>query len=200
MSFSESLNQCLRASIPATFLTLTFLATYLANCSQGGVHTAPHWFSHWRSNATDSAGDYTKNDLLIGSPDTFFWFLLPFFGLIAVGLCIAINYALLGIECLFTAAYARLRFSTSRHDDGRCVNSIFARLERLLTLTRRTPTSFAVTSTRQRVITTSVLLGLVSTVIPYQFAYVVLCIVGIATTVRALRVAWETVSSCPNER
>jgi hypothetical protein len=60
-------------------------------------------------------------------------------------------------------------------------------------LFRRTPSAFAVTSTRQRVITTGVLLILVSTVIPYQFAFLVLCIVQIATCVRALRVAQETV-------
>jgi glycosylphosphatidylinositol deacylase len=58
---------------------------------------------------------------------------------------------------------------------------------------RRTTSAFAVTSTRQRVLTTSVLLLLVSTVIPYQFAFLVLCIVHIATCVRALRVAQETV-------
>ena len=59
--------------------------------------------------------------------------------------------------------------------------------------TRRTPSSFAVTSIRQRILTTSILLVLVSTVIPYQFAYLVLCTVNIATCVRALRVTWESV-------
>jgi len=60
---------------------------------------------------------------------------------------------------------------------------------------RRTSTSFAVTSPRQRIVTTSILLFLVSTVVPYQFAYLVLCIVNVATNVRALRLAWETVCS-----
>jgi hypothetical protein len=58
---------------------------------------------------------------------------------------------------------------------------------------RRTPAVFAVTSTRQRILTTAILLFLVSTVIPYQFAFLVLCIVQIASCVRALRVARETV-------
>lgn len=42
--------------------------------------------------------------------------------------------------------------------------------------------------------TTSVLLLLVSTFIPYQFAYLVACLVQLATCTRALRLARETVS------
>jgi glycosylphosphatidylinositol deacylase len=60
--------------------------------------------------------------------------------------------------------------------------------------TRRTTTAFAVTSPLQRVITTSILLIMVATIIPYQFAYLVLCLVQLATSVRALRLAQETVS------
>jgi glycosylphosphatidylinositol deacylase len=62
---------------------------------------------------------------------------------------------------------------------------------------RRTVTAFAVTSPLQRVITTSILLILVATIIPYQFAYLVLCLVQLATSVRALRLAQETVSFRP---
>lgn len=54
--------------------------------------------------------------------------------------------------------------------------------------------SFTETSLAKRIITTSVLLVLVSTVIPYQFVFVVLCIVQVATCVRALSLARETVS------
>jgi hypothetical protein len=69
--------------------------------------------------------------------------------------------------------------------------------------TRRTTTAFAVTSPLQRVITTSILLIMVATIIPYQFAYLVLCLVQLATSVRALRLAQETVSfrpSIPSQR
>ncbi|WP_164114834.1 hypothetical protein [Serratia marcescens] len=41
----------------------------------------------------------------------------------------------------------------------------------------------------QRIIATGVLVLLVVTFIPYQFAYMVLCIVQIATCIRALRCA-----------
>lgn len=64
----------------------------------------------------------------------------------------------------------------------------------LLISFRRTTTAFAVTSPLQRVITTSILLIMVATIIPYQFAYLVLCLVQLATSVRALRLAQETVS------
>lgn len=54
--------------------------------------------------------------------------------------------------------------------------------------------AFAATSPKRRIITASVLLLLVSTVVPYQFAYLVACIVQIATCVRAFRHAQENVS------
>ena len=59
---------------------------------------------------------------------------------------------------------------------------------------RNTSPNFTATTPRRRLITTSVLLFLVSTFIPYQFAYMVACIVQIATCTRALRFARETVS------
>ena len=53
--------------------------------------------------------------------------------------------------------------------------------------------TFGETSLLKRIITTTVLLFLVSTVIPYQFVFIVLCIVQVATCVRALCLARETV-------
>ena len=60
---------------------------------------------------------------------------------------------------------------------------------------RLTAPAFAAVSPRRRIITTGILLFLVSTIIPYQFAYMVACIVQIATCTRALRLAKDTVSS-----
>jgi len=148
---------------------------FLANRAQTSTGQPSYWPIQQNSNATESIVDYTRNDLLLGSPDAFFWFLLPFFGVISIGLCIAINYAALTVTHIFTFVYSKVRSLTPRSGDE-----------------RRTPAVFAVTSTRQRVITTAILLFLVSTVIPYQFAFLVLCIVQVATCIRALRVAWET--------
>ena len=46
-------------------------------------------------------------------------------------------------------------------------------------------------------INTAILLLLVSTIIPYQFAYMIACVVHLATCVRAQWHARETVSSSP---
>ncbi len=54
--------------------------------------------------------------------------------------------------------------------------------------------NLATSSLGRRVVTASILLLLVSTVIPYQFAFLVACIVQITTCIRALRLARETVS------
>lgn len=62
-------------------------------------------------NATESAIDFTKNDLLLGSQDPIFWFLVPLFGLISVGICVGVNYATLGLTNLFYLPY---NFLTAR--------------------------------------------------------------------------------------
>lgn len=56
-------------------------------------------------------------------------------------------------------------------------------------------TTFATASLRKRVLTTIILILLAATIIPYQFEFVVLCIVQLCTCVRALSVARETVRS-----
>jgi glycosylphosphatidylinositol deacylase len=194
MSFAEALNRCLRSSIPFTLASLSIYAIYLANVSQRAMSkTQPPQGHH--ANTTANAIDYTRNDYLLGSSDPTFWFLIPLFGTISIGLCIAINYVTLAITHILTWIYSQLRAMPPRNEDGRFGNSPSCSPSSQLTTSRRTPSAFAVTSTRQRVLTTSVLLLLVSTVIPYQFAFLVLCIVHIATCIRALRVARETVGS-----
>lgn len=171
MSFSEGMDQCIRTSLPVLFLALTFLSLSLTKASHSfGEDLLGH-----RGNATESFKNFTRNELLLGSHDPFFWFLIPLFGLICVGVCITTNYVVLALTQVFTAFYSRIRSVTLRNDEG-----------------RRTSTSFAVTSPIQRIITTSILLLMVATIIPYQFAYMVLCLVQLATCVRALRLARET--------
>jgi len=175
MSFSQSMDQCIRTSLPAIFTALTFLAIALSKATQGP------WTRMWFSKATataDNTVDFTVNDLMLGTSDPFFWFLVPLFGLISVGVCIAANYIVLTVTYLFALVCARLRAWTTRSvDDVRRLSS--------------SPTAFATTTPHQRIITTSVLLLMVITVIPYQFAYIVLCIVQVSTCVRALRVAHD---------
>jgi glycosylphosphatidylinositol deacylase len=174
MSFAAGLNECLKSSLPFAFAALTFLSIALAG-AQKTAQSTQHWPLNGRfSNGTNSF-DYTNNELLLGSEDTFFWFLVPLFGIMCVSMCVAVNYVALAVTYLFALLYSVLRSSTMRNDEG-----------------RRTPTAFAVTSTRQRVVTTCILLSLVSTVIPYHFAYMVLCIVQIATCVRGFKLAKDS--------
>lgn len=57
--------------------------------------------------------------------------------------------------------------------------------------------AFSTSSPRRRIMTTLMLLFFVATLIPYQFAYMVACIVQIATCVRALKFAQESVRFYP---
>lgn len=57
--------------------------------------------------------------------------------------------------------------------------------------------AFSTSSPKRRIMTTFMLLFFVATLIPYQFAYMVACIVQIATCVRALKFARESVCFSP---
>lgn len=177
MSFSESMDQCLRRSVPVMVVALTFLATSYSRASQ--ALSSPGVLG-WSNAATETPIDYTVNDLVLGSQDPFFWFLVPLFGLISIGICIALNYAILTIIHISSIVY--LAVMKMRYKDGKHLNV------------------FADTSLRKRLITTSVLLLLASTIIPHQFVFMVLCCVQIATCVRVLSVAIETVSSTKHSR
>ncbi|GAB7354645.1 hypothetical protein MBLNU459_g5077t2 [Dothideomycetes sp. NU459] len=172
MSFTESMDQCIRTSLPVLFIALSFLSLSLSKTSRTVFGEPLVGRQH---NGTETVTDFAKNELLLGSHDPFFWFLVPLFGLLSVGVCIALNYVALAVTQIFTVIYSRIRLVSLRNDEG-----------------RRTSTAFAVTSPLQRIVTTSILLLMVATIIPYQFAYMVLCLVQLATCIRALRLARET--------
>lgn len=79
---------------------------------------------HWRGNATESAIDFTKNDLLLGSQDPIFWFLVPLCGLISAGVCVLLNIAALGLTYFFSTLYSLLITVTpwTKLDEGRSVS------------------------------------------------------------------------------
>ncbi|KAJ4288991.1 GPI inositol deacylase [Kalmusia sp. IMI 367209] len=165
VSFAEGLSESVRTSLPFIFAALTLLSV----ASLAGVHrqtsgSTHQWPLHVTSNNGSGLVNGTDHELLLGTQDAFFWFLVPLFGLMCVAICVVVNYVALVLVSLFALLY-----------------SLFP-----------APTVFAVTSMRQRVITTGILLSLVSTVIPYHFAYVVLCLVQLATCVRSFRLARET--------
>ena len=169
ISFSESLDLSLRKSIPLLLLSLTLLSMSL-----GGASVSTHGIV-WRSKTGDvSTTDFHRNDLLIGTDDPFFWFLIPLIGIICVGVCAVLHYIMLGLTWTLGIMYGLLGAApqvVAGDDQPRIYSPTF---------TPSTP--------RRRMITTAVLLFLVSTFIPYQFAYLVACLVQLFTVVRALRI------------
>lgn len=177
MTFSEAMDLCLRTSLPLLLLALIFLAMSLAMAS-----SAPpkHTLFHWRGNATETAIDYTKNDLLLGSQDPTFWFLVPLSGLLSAGICVLVNYAALSLTYFLSLLYSSFQSKIPWTQPPNNHNH------------KPSPPALTANSPRRRIITTSILLLMVSTFIPYQFAYLVACLVQLATCARALRLARET--------
>jgi GPI inositol-deacylase len=175
ISFAESMDACLRRSLPLVLFALSVMAFSLASSTSAPQSSTR--FLNWHNNTTEIT-DFTKNDLLLGSQDSFFWFLVPFMGIVCVGVCVIVNYAallLVHITCIIYGIISS-RPSWLRNGDK-----------------RRTPLpAFCPSSPRRRLLTTGILLLLVSTLIPYQFAYLVACLVQVATCARALRLARDT--------
>ena len=181
MTFSQSLDLCLRQSLPLVLLALTFLSVSLAQASSQSPQARPTGLWGWGGNATESQVDFTKNDLLVGSQDPIFWFMVPLIGLVCVGICVMLNYATLATTYMFSVIYGWISIKPAwlRNGDRR----------------RAASPAFSPSTPRRRLLTTAVLLFLVSTVIPYQFAYLVACLVQIATCARALRFSGEARSN-----
>ncbi|KAK4632114.1 GPI inositol-deacylase [Fulvia fulva] len=173
MSFTQSMDQCIRTSLPAIFIALTFFGVAVSKSSHN------IWTRHLLSTSTGTSEqtiDFTVNDLMLGTSDPFFWFLVPLFAIIAVGICIAMNYIVLILEHVFALIFSCVRAWTQRTVDEH----------------RRSQGPLTAT---QRLVTTGILVLMVVTVIPYQFAYMVLCIVQVATCIRALKGARDTQSA-----
>lgn len=181
MSFSESLDLCLRQSLPLVLAALTCLSVSFAQASSEPPRPASNGFWGWRGNATETQIDFTKNDLLVGAQDPFFWFMVPLIGIVCIGVCVMVNFAALAIIHMSSIVYGFLSTKPGwmRNDDKR----------------RSSSPAFAPSTPRRRVLTTAILLFLVSTLIPYQFAYLVACLVQIATCTHALRFAREARST-----
>ena len=101
ITFSESLHLCLRSSLPVLLLAMSAFSLSMAASGAQSAIGVP-FFSH---NATESTIDYARNDLLLGSSDPFFWFLIPLFGLVGAGACVAVNYATLAIVQVLQVLY-----------------------------------------------------------------------------------------------
>ena len=174
ISFDDSMYHSLRLPLPVLLLSMTFFATAFTAAS------SKNFSSHGQSSHNATAVNFAQNDLLLGSQDTFFWFLIPLAGLVSVGACVLLNYIVLGLLHLLSFAIGMLaqRNGYVKVDDGQ--KSIVS--------------VFVASTPRRRIINTAVLLFLVATIIPYSFAYVVACLVQLVTCTRALRYVKDTKS------
>ncbi|KAL7785954.1 PGAP1-like domain-containing protein [Trichoderma ceciliae] len=176
ITFAESLDLSMRQSIPLLLSYLTLLSISPARVT---TFLAALVDSNQANPNLSSNISFHGNDLLIGTDDPFFIYLVPFIGIVCVGVCTVLHYILLALTRILGVAYAMfIALPTINNNRPRSASPVFA---------PSTP--------RRRVISTVVLLFLVSTFIPYQFAYLVACLVQILTVVRALRILVVTPST-----
>ncbi|EPQ65453.1 Bgt-102 [Blumeria graminis f. sp. tritici] len=178
MTFFSSLDLCLRQSFPLLLLALTLLSLVFSQMSSSLNQSTPPRFWGWSGNTTTTPMKFTVNDLLIGTQDPFFWFMVPLIGLVCVGVCVVINFITLFIINVMSLVYSwwSTKPAWLRNEERKKIGTA----------------AFVPSTLRRRIITTSILLILVSTVIPYQFAYLVACLVQIATCTKAHRISWDT--------
>lgn len=165
ISFSESLDICLRRSLPLLLFSLTLLSL-----TAGQLHTSSFGVL-WPWKTITAAIDFNQNDMLSGTHDPLFWFLVPMIGLICIGVCVVFHYAILFVTYILSAVYGLLTQGASKTQNDR---------KRVVSV------GFTPSSSKRRLVTTGILLFLISTVVPYQFAYVVACFIQLGTNVRAL--------------
>lgn len=115
IAFSESMDLCLRSSIPVLLLALTLLGVSFPQASPPS--SSPAGLTKINSNATETPIDFTRNDLLLGTQDPFFAFLLPLFGVVSVGICIILNYLTLSITHIFAIALSQVHRAFTRNAD-----------------------------------------------------------------------------------
>ena len=115
ISFTESMDLCIRTSLPLIFVALTFMALSLSRSGHRSLPGVTHNLGSPEA-ATETLASFTKNELLLGSYDPFFWFLIPLFGVVSVGVCIAVNYAALVLVHIFGLLFSVV---SARGDDSR---------------------------------------------------------------------------------
>ncbi|KAJ8124976.1 hypothetical protein O1611_g8665 [Lasiodiplodia mahajangana] len=173
VSFSESLGSCIRRSLPMLLLSMTFLSLSIGQ--SGPMDQGAAWT--WRSST--STIDFAHNGLLVGTTDPFFWFLIPLIGIVCVGVCVVLHYIALTLISLLSVIYGWVFAPSVQGEEKKST---------LVSKPMQGPV-FTHTPPRRRLLITSAIIFLVSTVIPYQSAYVVACFVQLCTSVRAHHVA-----------
>lgn len=190
ISFAEGMNVTLRGSFPLMILALTLFSTSMSD----GAHPSQQMPLNLLGNTTSlpSSIDYEQNDLLLGSQDTFFWFLIPLFGIISVGVCMALNYfVFLVVKAL--CANKSLWASKRNYIKEMELKCVFAApffpliscfwcsnlpCNRVQNITTPLPS-------RSGIVITIISLFFVVTFIPYQLVFVLACFVQLLTCAQA---------------
>jgi GPI inositol-deacylase len=170
--FTESLDSCLRQSIPLLLLSLTLLSASF------GRTDSPQSRRLWASRNQTGAVDFKQNELLLGTSEPIYWILMPMIGVTSIGVCTMLHYMALSLVAILGFLYGRVVafLPVNKFDDR-----------------KRVPQPvFVPSSSKKRLITAGILLLMVSTYIPYQFAYLVACLVQLSTSVRGLRSLSQT--------
>jgi glycosylphosphatidylinositol deacylase len=176
ISFTRALDLSLRHSTPLLLLSLTLLAMSLSG-APSMFRTLP-FMGKLASPVTSR--DFASNDLLTGTSDPFYWFLTPIIGIVSLGVCAVLHFLMLALTHIFALLYSLIAVAPG-------LTSTESRR-------RASSPAFVPSTPRRRMVTTAVLLFLVATFIPYQFAYLVACLVQLFTTIRALRIRQATSS------
>ncbi|KYK59672.1 hypothetical protein DCS_00806 [Drechmeria coniospora] len=188
ISFSAGLDLSLRRSIPMLLLSLTLMSTWLDR-----VFAALERGLAWPSGNVSPAGSpsFDRNELLIGTTDPLFWFLIPLTGIVCVGVCTVLHYIVLGTTWVIGVLYGFMNRERVNHQHQQQQQQPPQQQQRDDSAVRLSSTSTPL----RRMISTAVLLFLVSTFIPYQFAYLVACLVQLFTSARAFQLARGTTST-----
>ncbi|KAJ1333601.1 GPI inositol-deacylase [Microdochium nivale] len=173
ITFSEGIERCLRRSLPLLMLSLTCLSVSV------GHPRTPDALLQYLKGYDKTLPNFSQNDLLTGTSNPFFWFLIPMIGVICIGACVVAHYLMLTLVHMFSTMYG---YFVSR----RAPTSEGTPTQQERTLTTSSP------ARQRRLLTIIVLLCLTSTTVPHQFAFVVACLVQLSTNVRAFWHARDT--------
>ncbi|KAF8249788.1 PGAP1-domain-containing protein [Wilcoxina mikolae CBS 423.85] len=178
ISFGEGMDLFVSKSLPLVLFSLSCMAISLSFANSESNNGTPSPLDKRSDDHPSTASNmqFAKNDMLVGLQDPFFWFLAPLSALIAVGIVVVLNYLVMIILNIGVAIYSIFdRFSRRSNHERRHTGSI----------------AFSTSSPRRRIIVTGFLLLFVATIVPYQFAYMVACIIQLFTCIRALKFAKE---------
>ncbi|CAG8456911.1 17514_t:CDS:2 [Acaulospora morrowiae] len=175
-SFVHGLALFIRQTLPKFLIAVSILSVYQSIIISSKTHTlVEHFIMGYAPEGLQKAivdkVSFDLNDTLLGNQDPFFWFLPLIFIFVSIGVTTIFWLLLEGIirMLVVAAAYTGRDQFTTKPAKG-------------------TPESKK-SKLRRRSVTTAILFILVSSFVPYQFAFVVAFLVHVVSCVRSLIVA-----------